>query len=165
MEMTPRLGLPLLIAGQVQKELFHNEALLLADLLIGGSVDEAPVAAPPPTPVAGSLYRVAAGATGLFAGHDDKLAGWTPAGWRFIVPVEGMRLTVRPSGTEMIYRDGGWSIGSLRANEIRVDGTKIIGAQRPAIADAVGGGVVDGEVRIAVNQILAALRGHGLIAV
>lgn len=107
MEMTPRLALPLLVAGQVQKELFHNEALALIDLLIGASVEGTPVAAPPASPVLGTFYRVATtGATGAFAGHEGALAGWSVAGWRFVAPVEGMRLTDRVTGVELAYRGG-----------------------------------------------------------
>ena len=35
METTNRLGLPLLIPGQSQKETVHNEALLALDTLVG----------------------------------------------------------------------------------------------------------------------------------
>jgi hypothetical protein len=165
MEMTPRLGLPLLIAGQVQKEIFHNEALALVDLLVAGSVEDAPLSAPPPSPSIGRLYRIAlSGASGSFAGHEGALAGWTDGGWRFVVPVEGMRLTGRSSGVELAYRDGAWTSGSLRASEIQVGGEKVVGGRGSAMADAAGGAVVDSQARAAVAQILLALRQHGLIA-
>lgn len=38
------------------------------------------------------------------------------------------------------------------------------GAQAAAIADAAGGGTVDAEARAALNDVLAALRGIGIIA-
>ena len=165
MEMTPRLGLPLLLAGQVQKELFHNEALALVDLLVAASVEAAPLTAPPPSPVIGVIYRVAAtGTSGAFAGREGALAGWSAGGWRFVVPVEGMRLTDRVSGVELAFRNSAWTSGSLRANEVMVGGLKVLGARGSAIADAAGGSTIDTQARAAVAQILAALRTHGLIA-
>lgn len=165
MEMTPRLGLPLLIAGQVQKELFHNEALALIDLLIAGSVEDGILSAPPPSPVTGRCYRVAAsGASGAFAGHDGQLAGYSSGGWRFVAPVEGMRLTERTSGLELAFRGGAWTSGSMRASEVVVGGLKVVGERGSAIADASGGSTIDTQARLAISQILAALRTHGLIA-
>ena len=45
-----------------------------------------------------------------------------------------------------------------------ISGLKILGARLPAIADAAGGATVDTQARLAVAQILAGLRTHGLIA-
>ena len=118
MERTPRLGLPLLVAGQVQKELFHNEARALIDLLLAGSVEGGPLASPLASPVPGVLYRVAAaGAGGTSAGHEGTLAGRGAGGWRFGARAEGMRLTDR-SSVELAFRGGAWTSGSMRANEV-----------------------------------------------
>lgn len=166
MEMTPRLGLPLLVAGQVQKELFHNEALAIVDLLIGGSVEGEPIAAPPASPILGTFYRIAAADTsGAFAGHEGSLAGWSAGGWRFVAPVEGMRLTERGSGVELAFRDGAWTSGSIRGSEVVIAGVKVVGGRLAPIAVPAGGSAVDAEARAAVGQILVALRTHGLIAV
>jgi len=164
METTPRLGLPLLIAGQVQKEVFHNEALALLDLMVAASVEEVPIAVPPPSPATGTLYRVVSiGAQGAFAGHEGQLAGWTAGGWRFVAPVEGMRLTARGSGVELAFRSGAWTSGSLRASEVVIDGDTVLGARQGSIAGPAGGSVIDAEARLAVAGILTALRAHGLI--
>lgn len=45
-----------------------------------------------------------------------------------------------------------------------VVGTKVIGAQGAAVADAAGGATVDAEARTAINALLARCRAHGLIA-
>ena len=165
MDMTPRLGLPLLVAGQIQKELFHNEALAIIDLLIAGSVESAPITVPPASPSIGTLYRVAsAGASGAFAGHEGALAGWSDGGWRFVAPIEGLRLTDRASGVDFAYRSGAWTSGSLRGSEVVIGGDKVVGDRRPPIADPVGGAAIDSEARLAIAQILSGLRAHGLIA-
>ncbi len=48
--------------------------------------------------------------------------------------------------------------------EYRVAGTKVVGAQGAAVADAAGGVVIDLEARTALNALLARLRAHGMIA-
>jgi hypothetical protein len=45
----------------------------------------------------------------------------------------------------------------------KVAGTKVVGAQQPAIPDAAGGVTIDVEARAALNTLLAELRLHGLI--
>ena len=75
-----------------------------------------------------------------------------------------MRLTERTSGMELSYRGGAWAVGSARVSEVVVGGVKVVGARGPAIADATGGGTIDAQARLAVAQILSALRAHGLIA-
>jgi hypothetical protein len=52
----------------------------------------------------------------------------------------------------------------VEAAEYRVVGTKVVGAQGAAVADAAGGATVDAEARTALNALLARLRTHGLIA-
>ncbi len=44
MSATPRLSLPFIVPGQAQKELFHNEALQLLDVLVAGAVEGLPLA-------------------------------------------------------------------------------------------------------------------------
>ncbi len=164
MEMTPRLGLPLLVPGQVQKEIFHNEALLLVDLLLCGSIDGGPIAAPPSAPTDGALYRVAAsGASGAFAGHEQQLAGWTEAGWRFVSPFEGMRLTDRSSGLAIVYQSGSWSNGEDQTSKVMIEEKQVVGPRRPAVSAPAGGSNVDAEARNAILAILSTLRIHGLI--
>ncbi len=164
MDTTARFDLPLLTAGQVEKELYHNEALALIDLLLGGLIEAGPIAAPPANPVSGGLYLVAdSGASGQFAGMDGRLAGWTDGGWRFVAPVEGLRLTVRSSGVDLNYWNGQWYSGSVRAEELVIGGARVVGSAAAAIPGPAGGSTVDAEARASVVQILAALRGHGLI--
>lgn len=47
---------------------------------------------------------------------------------------------------------------------LKVSGTKVVGEQGAAVADASGGATVDAEARTAINDLLARLRTHGLIA-
>jgi hypothetical protein len=53
---TTRLRLPLLSAGQAQKELTHNEALLLLDAVSHACCEGGPTAVPPQSPESGRAY-------------------------------------------------------------------------------------------------------------
>ena len=53
MELTERLSMPLLSAGQAQKELFHNEALQLLDMAVAAAVETPPQDDPPAGPAEG----------------------------------------------------------------------------------------------------------------
>ena len=63
----------------------------------------------------------------------------------------------------MVRRGGAWEVGIVRASEVQIGGARVVAARQPAIAAPAGGTVVDGEARSAIDQILGALRAHGLI--
>jgi hypothetical protein len=161
---TARLGLPMLEAGQAQKELTHNEALAAIDLMIGSSVEGAERNDPPAEPNAGQCWLVGSAPIGPWSGMTDAIAGWTDGGWRFIVPVEGM--TVWDSARKLTWRWSGdaWEPGEVTGTRLVLGGTQVVGAQGTPIAAPIGGAVADTEARAAVMSILAALRSHGLIA-
>lgn len=163
MDSTSRMKLPLLAAGQAQKEIWHNESLMLIDRLISGIIEGAASATPPASPSADGLYAIAAGATGAWAGQDGRLGASTPSGWRFIAPVEALQLVERASGRSWRRTATGWEIGRVQATEVFVDGIKVVGTRGAAIAAPTGGATIDGEARASLGSILAALRAHGLI--
>lgn len=119
---------------------------------------------PPATPLAGACYIVGSSPSGVWTGRVGSVASYSEAGWRFLPPVEGMSLLVRSSGLQATYRGGAWDIGVVRAGEMVVGGNKVVGARAAAVAAPAGGTVIDAQARTAVNAILTALRGHGLIA-
>jgi hypothetical protein len=163
MSATPRLGLPFLSAGQAQKEFFHNEALQTLDALVAAAVEEGPRPDPPGAPGIGDCYIVAVSATGVWAGKSQSVAAFTNGGWRFIAPVEGMSVFVKANGNWATYRMGAWELGTLRGSSVVIGGQQVVGARLTAIASATGGTTVDSQARTAIDQILAALRQHGLI--
>lgn len=164
METTERLALPLLIPGQAQKELVHNEALVLLDTIVAGAVEGPAANDPPVSPTTGSCYIVGPVPTGDWSDHANHLAAFTGAGWRFVQPVAGLSVTIKPSAVTAIYGLAGWEVGTVRADKIVIGGQQVVGSQAGAIAGPAGGAVSDVEARFAVDQILAALRIHGLIA-
>lgn len=162
-ETTSRHALPLLQPGQAQKEIWHNEALAMADALLH-PVAESERADPPTEPAPGQCWLVAAGAGGDWAGQAGALACWTTGGWRFLAPREGMTVWRRDAGCAARHDGSGWETGAIDAQVLRIGGAAVVGPRAAAIADAAGGATVDTEARAAVNALLAALRAHGLLA-
>jgi hypothetical protein len=163
MNATPRLGLPYLSAGQAQKEFFHNEALQTLDILVGGAVEEGPRADPPTSPAPGDGYIVGTSPTGAWAGKPQYLATFTSGGWRFVAPIEGMSVYTKSIGCLATYRLGNWEIGTLRGSKLVLGGQQVVGVRTAAISSASGGTTIDVQARTVIDQILAALRQHGLI--
>lgn len=159
-----RLALPLLQAGQAQKELTHNEALTRLDIAVQPLVESATLASPPPSPVPGQCWIVAASPTGAWAGQVNAIAGWTEGGWRFVAPVMGMAAHVRDRGHAMAWDGTAWRDGAVRADGFYQGGVRVIGGRGAAIPDPSGGGIIDVEGRAATGAILAMLRLHGMIA-
>lgn len=142
--VTARWGLPMLAAGQAQKEITHNEALMLADMLLNPRVVAAGVSVPPVSPIAGAAWIVGTAPTGAWAGRADSLAGWTSGGWRFAPPSNGLRVWDEATSSFLVYKGSGWIAA-------------------PAIADASGGTVIDSQLRAVVASLLTTLRGQGVL--
>lgn len=145
MTTTPRLGLPLIEPGQAQKELFHNESLLLLDAAVQTTVAGVGSDAPPPAPTPGDCWVTGAAPVGAWAGHRDELAMWTVGGWRFLPPREGMAAWDRATGCLWRYRTGMWLCGNT-------------------ILPPSGGATVDEDARQVLAAVIEVLRGHGLTA-
>ncbi|QLC23664.1 DUF2793 domain-containing protein [Parasphingopyxis algicola] len=161
---TARLGLPFIQPGQAQKELYHNEALALLDAAVHAAVESRGDDVPPATPSAGQSWIIGAAPTGDWSGRAHNLATWTASGWRFMAPVEGMRIWLRDIGVFSFWTGSAWRDGELIGEALVIQGKTVVGLQQSAISDVTGGSVLDGEARTAIAAILSALRAHGLIA-
>ena len=138
---SPRFSLPLLFAGQAQKEAFVNEAHALTDALLHLAI-EGEAAAPPATPVEGTSWLVAASPTGAWVGQAGKIACRQAGNWLFVAPRDGMVLLNRTDGQQRRYFAGWLS---------------------PAAPSAPSGGAtVDAEARTAITALVAALRTAGI---
>lgn len=164
MSSTPRLSLPFLSPGQAGKEFAHNEALQTIDIVLAGAVEQGPIQDPPSTPVVGACYILGSSPTGVWAGNPQYVAGWTSGGWRLVAPAEGMSVYVKVAGQDARYHNGAWEVGVLRGASLVVGGVQVVGGRGAAIPPPTGGATVDTQARTAINQILAALVQHGLIA-
>ena len=150
MDTTPRLGLMTVIPGQAQKEISVNEGLHLLDAIVSGAVEEPARTDPPATPIVGTSYIIGNQATGEWSGHEGALAAFTPGGWRYVAPTDGLTVLEKTTGSTLRYRSGAWE--------------QVLGARQAAIPDVTGGTTIDVESRVTIAAILNALRAHGLIA-
>ncbi len=162
-DASARFALPLLQPGQAQKEIFHNEAITLLDLIVQTVVVDAGLDTPPDAPEPGQSWIVGAAPSGAWAGRADAIAGWTAGGWRFVLPVEGMTAWIGARELPARHLSGVWSIGALTATKMVIAGEQVVGPREAAIADPAGGSVVDAESRATLAAILVMLRAHGLI--
>lgn len=163
MDQTARFALPFLAPGQTQKEWFVNEGLQRIDMLLCAAVEWLPANDPPANPQVGQSYLVGDAATGEWTGHDGAIAGFSDGGWRFVAPIEGVRVLVSSSGETMLRRNGSWESGIVRGVEFQVGGQRVLAERQPAIAGPAGGAVSDAESRAAISAIISAMRAHGLI--
>ena len=76
-----------------------------------------------------------------------------------------MTVHIRSNGMTAVFHDGAWSIGGLTGTQVAIGGKKVLGSRGFAIANPSGGSVVDAEARSALNDVLTALREHGLIEI
>jgi Protein of unknown function (DUF2793) len=162
-ETTPRFALPLILPGQAQKELFHNEALARIDLALHPAVEGPPAADPPSAPQAGDCWIVGPDATGGWTGRDDMLAVWTEGGWRFLAPPPGTSAWNKAAAVSLLWDGSQWRDGELACTGLLVNGVKVVGERAPGVASPSGGTIIDVEARAAINALTAALMSHGLI--
>ncbi len=134
------------------------------DCAIAACVEAVGVDAPPPTPSVGLAWIVGPAPTGAWASKAGHIASMTAGGWRFLTPVEGLSAVSRESGLRTEYRSGAWETGIVRCNRVEIDGEQVVSSQAAAITSPAGGTTIDPEARAAIDQILTALRHHGLIA-
>ena len=141
--LTPKLGLPMLFAGQAQKEFFINQALTMIDTCLFPVIDEAR-SGPPDVVEQGAAYLVVGPASGAWSGQDGRLAISVGGDWIFVEPQSGMRVFDRDAGCFRLFRSG-WQ-------------------RAEAILPPSGGSVIDAEARSAINAIIAVLDTHGFFA-
>jgi hypothetical protein len=161
-DTTERLALPLLAAGQAQKEMYHNEALVRLDLLVQAAAEDIGLNVPPADALPGQCWILGTAPEGAWLGRAHEIAGWTENGWRFIPPREGMQLWLGRSAGYARFSAGQWHIGEAHGRLV-VDGQQVVGARLSEIAEPEGGTVVDAPARAAISAVLVALRTHGLI--
>ncbi len=139
---SPRFGLPLLFAGQAQKEGHVNEALARLDTLLH-LVLEAQLAAPPTSPQNGQCWLVGSNATGAWSGKSGQIACLCSGNWLFAQPRDGMIALNREAG-QLVRFAGGWHQAS-----------------RPTTPS--GGTTVDSQARSAIAEVVAALTTAGIL--
>jgi hypothetical protein len=162
MNQTVRHGLPLLAAGQAQKEVTHNEAINAIDLRLQLSVLSRSQTDPPDAPQPGDTYIVPPGATGAWEGAAGKVAVHDGFGWQIYLPATGAVAWVADERGCIVLNDGwssGWPITSLM-----IGARSVLAAPPSTLSSPIGGTTVDAEARAAIVALIDALREQGLIS-
>lgn len=140
---TARLALPMLALAQAQKELTHNEALAIIDILlhplVEGMADD-PAAL---EPQAGQCWIIGETPVGEWRDLAGQLAGWTDNGWRYVRPIDAMRVTDRSNMSAWRYENDLWMLA-------------------PILGGPSGGSIIDQAARSSINAIILALQSAGL---
>ena len=157
-----RFGLPFIVPGQAQKEMFHNEAIALIDAALHPAVEGAPTNVPPADPATGQCWLIGSNPIGVWVGHGGELAAWTSGGWRFVASSIGMCAWDKAAGVHRRWTGVRWSGGEIAASGLTVAGMQVVGARQPAITTPASGSVIDQEARATIAALIVALRTHGL---
>ena len=112
-------------------------------------------------------------------GTEEAMPSHTAGEWFLLMEADALRqIPLPPSaiGSEVSARALGAEPGSevramigteasrpLRGSALVLQGDQVVGSRQPAIASPSGGTTTDAEARAAIEQLLSALRQHGLI--
>lgn len=102
--------LPFISVGQSQKEVTHNQAIAMIDILLSKAVTSV-LATPPGSPANGQAHIVAASATtGVFVGKENNIAYYLTdaAAWQFIAPTTGLELMVTSTVVKYRWTGSAW---------------------------------------------------------
>ncbi len=139
---TPITGLPLLVAGQAQKEFFVNQALAILDAFAPRAI-VASLPEPPSEPAEGDCFRVVAPASQAWIGCEDHIAIRIGGAWHLVPPRDGMRLFDRVADRDLFFQST-WQSAT-------------------APAAPAGGTVIDTEARAALVNLIEALGQIGIL--
>lgn len=154
MSRTVRHQLPLLEAGQAQKEVTHNEAVQGIDRLLHPVVQSRALSSPPALAVIGQGWIVGEGAQGAWSGQAGSVAILEAFGWVFVAPRPGLTAWIVDERAMSVWNDG-WSDGWPM--------TRFVPAVRPVVPLPAGGATVDAGVRQSFDALVAGLEQLGLI--
>ncbi|HJV41263.1 DUF2793 domain-containing protein [Caulobacter sp.] len=106
-DVTPRLGLPYVVAAQAQKHIPINESLARLDGLVQLAVESRVVGLQPASPVAGGVWILPAGASGAaWTGQAvGTLMRFEAGAWEALTPAEGVLAWVKDEN-QMVAFDG-----------------------------------------------------------
>ena len=103
-----KLKLPFIAAAQSQKHATHNDALLILDVLINGSIINLFQNAPPNTPADSDCYVTGGAPTGVWAGKPYKFAAYQDGIWRFYNPKAGWIVFNQATSSLILFDGSNW---------------------------------------------------------
>lgn len=110
-DVTPRLGLPYVVAAQAQKHIPINESLARLDGLVQLAVESRSVSAQPTGPAAGGVWILPASATGAaWAGQPaGGLMRFEAGAWEPLAPAEGVLAWVKDENQMVAFDGATWT--------------------------------------------------------
>jgi hypothetical protein len=106
---TPRFAFPYIQTSQAQKEVTHNEALLMVDALVSLSLEDRHLIAPPVSPQNGQVWFINGAGSGAWNGQGNKLAHYDSGQRYFYVVPDGLRAWIKDEAGYFVYSGGSWS--------------------------------------------------------
>ncbi|MCT4635628.1 MAG: DUF2793 domain-containing protein [Rickettsiales bacterium] len=104
---TGRLKLPYILQAQAQKEVTHNQALNILDVLVN-TVAVSISNTPPDNPNEGDIYIAGTNPEGIFDGNANNLAQYTEGSWSFYQPLNYMEVMVIDESQKFTFIDNKW---------------------------------------------------------
>ena len=152
-DVTPRLGIPLMHAGQAQKHITHNAALLEVERHLHPSVHRSDLGSPPADAESGESFVVAALAEGEWESRAGEVATRSGESWSYAAPEPGWTLWDLALGAHIVFDGTTWS-------PLASDGSSDSGGSGSGAADpnpapetlGVGGAAADATNRLAVRS-------------
>lgn len=163
MDETTRWSLPLLASGQAQKEITHNEAIVAIDRMLHLAVASRSVSVPPSHSETGDIYIIGAAPSGAWEASAGQLACFEGAGWAIWPPRPGCLAWVADEQQFAVYAAAGWIAGGWPTQGLLIGGRVVMAAMPTAIANPEGGGSIDAQCRLALAELLVALRSQNVI--
>lgn len=102
------IGFELLEVGATGQAVRVNQALILQDILLQGSVKDKDLNAPPGPPAAFDRYIIAGSPTGAWANKANNITGYYNSAWVFIAPKKGMVMHVEDESKDYQYDGSAW---------------------------------------------------------
>ena len=113
---TARIKLPYILQAQAQKEVTHNQALNILDVLVN-TVAESITDIPPEKASEGDIYIVGKNSQGIFEGNENNLAQFIENSWTFYQPINYMEVMVVDKKQKFSFIDKEWiSVSEDRSN-------------------------------------------------
>lgn len=117
-DTSPILSLPYLQPSQAQKHVTHNEALRQLDILVQTVVSDRTLTDAPGAPQSGDSHIIAAGATGLWAGHDGEIATFDGTDWQFTAPQPGWQAQILAENLAVVFDGTLWATQAPDLNNL-----------------------------------------------
>lgn len=160
---TGRLHFPYIVQSQSQKEVTHNEALNLLDVLIQAVVQDVGLDTPPGSPTLGDCYIIGTSPTGAWAGKAGYIAQAIEGGWYFVAPFKQLKVWVESLDLEYYYDGFAWQPWGLLQKETgeylrvehKMEDITVSGASTDSAIQ-----IPDRSILLAVNvRVIAAITG------